>query len=903
MIVYFGLALDESAHPQIKENTGGLQYLGPQKFLQLLEAHLGLSGDANNNEYLRIEQYRQALIIHQKNATQPFYGASFQADPFATSQELLERRDQLLLAGWNFEQSTPIPVRLKTMAEIEAIFVKEEQLELVAGYADRIHRIILALPKKDVPIDQLILCEPPELLPNAVRKIVGLLEQKGTKIKILESQSSLDDSDLGLLKKNMLSEQAPQKMSLKADGSLLILRGKRETELAAFSAALLRLNADFSPACLISDKSRALDNALIQEGLPGMGILSASLARPSLQVLKLVPTFLWNPINPYKILEFASLSVKPLHQELAARIAQLMAQSPGIGSESWEIMIKRFFEDLKIKAEQDKKLDYNEIEKQYHFWFKRKRYDISAVVPKKDVIEIFDYLKKWAYDAYEESGNTNNSFLVLSSQSDRIKDLLETLPETQLTNLQLERVVRTIYEPAPLEMHPKELGCLAHIHQPNALIGEIDDLIWWNFVQNEQDHFFSKWYKQELAWLEEKGLQIEGPDQQNALLIWQRKRPILYTRKRLLLIIPDKINGSEAHPHTLYGDLEAMFDNLEAISFAIDNPTDLTRLGHWFDLPQMEQLNKAQLGQPKPIIKIKEPHRLEQRDYETLTSLESLFYYTYQWVFRYQIKLQKSSILSVVPDNTLMGNLAHRFFERLLQQDGVQNWEKEQLYSWIDKESKSLLQREGATLMLYGREPERIGFLQRIKFSAWSMINLIRNNNWSIAATEKPLEGHFLEVPLNARADLVLQRENERVVVDLKWRGASRRERIIRNEEDLQLVLYAHLMNDEQQWAHTAYFIMENGKMIARNNQAFTEIIPVSPDSDHAEVNERILDNMKATYLWRMKQIQSGQIEVRCQHTLQELEELYEGELMDILEMKNQDAPFDDYRTLINLIE
>ena len=154
------------------------------------------------------------------------------------------------------------------------------------------------------------------------------------------------------------------------------------------------------------------------------------------------------------------------------------------------------------------------------------------------------------------------------------------------------------------------------------------------------------------------------------------------------------------------------------------------------------------------------------------------------------------------------------------------------------------------------------------------------------------------------RADLVLERGSEMAVIDLKWRGARYREESIRNEEDLQLVLYSKLLTEDQSWAHTAYFIMEKGLMLARNNRAFQQINAVAPQTDFIEANERILNRMEATYRWRMEQIKNGEIEIRCEQTRMSLEEAYSGyPLSGLLEMKTGDAAFDDYRTLINLIE
>jgi hypothetical protein len=57
-----------------------------------------------------------------------------------------------------------------------------------------------------------------------------------------------------------------------------------------------------------------------------------------------------------------------------------------------------------------------------------------------------------------------------------------------------------------------------------------------------------------------------------------------------------------------------------------------------------------------------------------------------------------------------------------------------------------------------------------------------------------------------------------------------------------------------------------------------------------------------------MAQLAKGEIEIRTRQTSQEIESRYaeEGQsalLMELLEMKGEDAKWDDYQTLINLIE
>lgn len=908
MIVYFGLALDDIAYPLPKGTTGSVDYCGPQKLVLVLESHLGIIGHPPENEYLRIEQYRQALAVHLSTNPNAFFHTSFEADQFATAAKLLAMRDELLLAGWNFVGNQKNSERLACLAEIETLFEKPDR-NLAFGFADRLMAILQYLEKRQQPIREIYLVEPFHLLPSHFQRLFKKLELLGANLIGLKGLSDLPEGESDLAQFQKTLQDFPDfengvnlKQKLRNDGSLLLLRSKRDTDLAGYLAQLFRHNSLLRPVCLIPNKNRALDNAVVQEGLPSMGIPSASLARPTLQVLKLITVFLWNPVDPFKIMEFVSLAIKPLEAELANRIATLMAQTPGLRSDRWIAVINSYFEELESRARTDRSLKVDEIRFQYRFWFERRRYDIARTVPKEDVMEIFSYLHRWARLQFEEKDNKNNSLLVLGEQAKRIRDLLDALPETQLTNLELERIVRTIYEPAPVNFSEQELGFLPHVHHPNSLLNDVDKLLWWNFTLAEPVHFFSRWYKTERDYLENQGIRLQNPSDENELLIWQRRQPILRTKKQLILAIPQQVDGSEVHPHPLFGNLEATFSNLDGIIFDIDTEKGKAEFTKYFHLPNKIKLLHRQLGKPRPFLSVRAAERLHAREEETFSSLESLFYYPYQWVFRHKIKLSKSSILSVVKDTTLMGNLAHGFFERLFLQD-IQSLSKTQIEQWIEQEAKDLLAREGSVFLLYGREPERVSFIKKVKYAAWCLVNLIQKNGWRVVATEKDLEGKFLGIPVNGRADLVLEKEGELAVIDLKWRGARRREETIKNEEDLQLVLYSKLLTDDHTWAHTAYFILENGKLIARNNQAFKEVNAISPDSDHVQVHERILARMQATYDWRIQQLQAGRVEVRCKQTQLDLEEAYQNQLLDLLEMRSEDAPFDDYRTLINLIE
>ncbi len=904
MTIYFGMELDEGAY--LTDPTHSKNYLiaGPKNLLSFFEKHLGLIGHENNIDYLRIEQYRQVAITYLEENPDAFFANSFEADQFATAAELLRRRDELAASGFDFRIDDPMPDRVSVLSWIEAIIndAQQPEFKLTKGHIDRANDIIKAIPNQQLPIDRIILNEPFELLPSLYKRLFTAFAETGLVEDAAPAVAPQKDSDLAAFQDSFFTK-VEEKKTLKNDGSLLILKSKRANEAAVWTAKLLNQNAGFQPVTLLPEKNRGLDNALIQEGLPSLGILSASLARPSLQILKLIPAFLWEPIDPYKILEFVSLAIKPLDDGLAQVIGRLMAATPGLKSEKWNRQINGYFDDLRKQSEENKDINYKAIRDEYEFWFERKRYDINETVPKTRVIAIFQKLESWAFEVFEND-TKNSSLIVLSEQARRVKELLETLPEQSLTFLKLERIVRTIYEPSPVQFEAEAMNRLPNIYYPSAILNETDTFLWWNFSEMESVRFFSRWYPSERDFIEGLGLGLDTPKLENQRMLWQRLRPIHKTKNQLIVMLSETVDGKSVNPHPLYGELEATFENLDQITLDLDKKEGTNWSAH-FELPKFIDLEVKKFGRPDPFVQIDNRPTLSDLGVQTPTKFQTLLYYPYQWVFKEKIRLKKSSILSIVKENTLYGNLAHRLFEQLLSLD-FYSWSKQQVEDWIDEKIPNLIAKEGAVLNMYGREPDKVNFAYLLKFSAWNLISLIQKNGWKVLETEKELESKINDQEYKGIADIVLEKDGKVAILDLKWRGIGWRRDLIKNEEDIQLVLYARLQKENGDYPQTGFFIIENGQLLVRQNTDFEGVTPLAPETNHKDANHRIFEKMDKTFHWRKSQLEKGTIEIRCEFTSYDLEVRYNEEelaLVDMLEMKTENAPFDDYRVLIDLVE
>lgn len=907
--LHFGNDFDGPVYAPQPSFRAGEILAGPKKLLQWLETQLGLSGYPENPDYLRIELFRQSLAQHLTEfdqqplfATPPFFQKSFVADRFATAAALLVWRDELLLAGWDFSRSENTPPRLAALAAVEFLFQKKlADAEIGAqalGFADRFAQVLRVLATRDVQMEKMWLHEPENLQPPHIQRLIKIFKAKKNEIAEVEIKCrASENSDLGKLQRRTNAHPEhpsfPQNDSNDPNAhSILILRARRDSDAAVFLAQLLRKNPELRPVFLVPEMSLLLERALALERFPAMGILSTSLARPSLQVLKLAPVFLWEPVDVFKLMEFVTLPVKPLDADLALEIARVLAEKPGLNSDTWYATVFGYLEQAEVP---------DEAREQYEFWFGRRRYPANGTAPKRDAIALYAYLQTWARDFFEESGSANTSLLVLAEQARRIKELLEALPEQRISFLELERIVRTIYEPSPVQFAPAELGRFDFVHSPGAAAAPVDTLIWWDCLFEDAAPAPDKWQPEERQFFEKQGIALDTPRRESQFNQLRQTRPVLQTARRLVLVVPELAHGAEAVPSLLLGDIEAAFPRRRDFTFCLDDEHDRARLAALFAVPEKESLPVRHAGRMRPHLHIARTDLLADSEYETLTNLESLFYYPHRWFFRQKLRLFPSSLLSVTGDTTLLGSLSHRFFEKLLKENPA-GLDRRAVQDWVEAEATHLLPREGATLLLYGREPERNAFLHRVKNAAWSFVSLLRNNGWEVAHTELDLEGDFGNIPVRGKADVVLRRDDEFAIVDLKWSGASRRKELIKNGEDLQLVLYAKLLPPPERWPHTAYFILEEGKMIARNAAAFKEAtVAGNGGDDHAAVCEAIFQKMEKTFLWRMEQLRRGVLELRSRRTAAELEALYEGQLFDLLEMKTDDARWDDYRTLVEM--
>ena len=103
----------------------------------------------------------------------------------------------------------------------------------------------------------------------------------------------------------------------------------------------------------------------------------------------------------------------------------------------------------------------------------------------------------------------------ISSQTQTLINLIDNLPETNLSYLEIIRIIRTALEPIARSPVQAQKNHIRVTHHATAILEPIADLIWWTFTEREPDYFFGNWYAHELTYLQDHGVLPDLPLKEN----------------------------------------------------------------------------------------------------------------------------------------------------------------------------------------------------------------------------------------------------------------------------------------------------------------------------------------------------------------------------------------------------
>lgn len=430
----------------------GNSHMGLLAFMDFLELHLGLAYSATN-KIERIFNYRKNL---HDNAKGSFYGKSLAINDLEVAVKLLQWRDELKTAGWDFKIDKSSPARLKDLCKVE-------QFNISAGNAERFCNIMTAFKEKpQLPIGKIIVHQPRDLLPAYITQLFTLLAAAGVVIKYRDIPiSKTCVSDLDTLRSFVLDKNSSRKKTIvKADGSIQIIRFSNMLSAGKGLAALMANDPSFKPIVVNESGDISLSLSLLHNGLPSTGQVMQSTSHPDLQLLAIITVWLWKPYNPQQVLDFFLSPLNIFAQALSSKWMGSFTENTGIPVEEWLAEIDKYHTKFKTEKEKEKYQTRLNI-------ILNMSEDHDVKISTETVIAYYNYF----YQVFvSRCAVTTNEQLKARLQRlcEAFREFLAVLkitPEPELNLYDLQKLLQLVLQPVSIIPFEKQAGSLHEIQQ------------------------------------------------------------------------------------------------------------------------------------------------------------------------------------------------------------------------------------------------------------------------------------------------------------------------------------------------------------------------------------------------------------------------------------------------------
>ncbi len=843
MHIILGYDFDHGVYPDALEGhdaVAGKVIVGPAGLLSILETRLGLKGP-QIHPAVRIGQYLARLRAADNG--QRFYSRSFQADAWATANELLEWRDALVLGGWD---GKPVPEassgasggvsgRIVDLANVESM----TQPELSPGLGERIKCIEAALAgnkAEHIGINTLSLTESEQDWPVPWRNLFQSLILTGVACTTSELGCADAEGDLGILQQAFLAN-TQTKRTVTGDGSLMLIAGQTESEAAEALAEWLAADREGNKDVLIIKGmgSRLLDEALHVRGLPRLGSDSGSRWRAALQVLLLALKNAWLPVNPQLLLEILTSPSSPIPRWAGRHFVNALQNHPGINGHAWQRARNKAEEEMQTRLEQEglapakaaKRL--RDLKAALDFWLGGQRYDPQAGMP---ALEARKICAEVARLAASRGGHSGDPLLVAAmSQAMDLGEAIKASGLEHITRPQLNRMVDEV-----LRFRGSTPGLEAEaavwrtVKSPGQIRSTAQTIIWWRFLDQPLSHAAHIWTQSEQKALASAGVHLEDWKTQRLRRARLWRRPVLLAGQRLLLVMHRSEAADKTTLHPLWDEIKQAVapDEIDERKILIDAGQLLfqekTTFGPGKDSRQMHRTELEPFALPEARATWDIPaNQVRFRPRESASSLEKLMGCPFSWVLTYQAKIRMGALLSLPMDARLTGILAHAVVERLFTSGVIHDPESVREQAALIYEQ--LLPEMGAGLLQDGQAVERQRNRDWITNSATALARLLADCALTVDGAEvhliKPLQE--LNTEMGGFLDLVLKTKcGDKIVMDLKWSNSSK----YRREElqaglALQLAAYAWLLGEAGTSPPAAYYMLAQAELLASDTSCF----------------------------------------------------------------------------------
>ena len=855
--IYLALSGDSPVYHHstaILGNYVGQTCVGPQKMLELLELHLGLSG-LFPSESERVLAVKEA--INQLPPEKFPFSASFANDPLGVSKRLLKLWDSWRMSGWDEKAQDTLPKRMKYLQDMQTVFNTVGD-----GKVERIKLVIETLGKYDLPAMKIHLIDSLELFPYLFQQLLKKLAPIVEVIDEVYVPQAAEGSDLELLQRAIHAGNGDG-AQFKNDHSLQILNFPDDI-LAANAINSIRETDHWNPVIVSNDNS-LLNGLQLSLNKPVSRWQTVSGNGQVSQLFFLATALFKRPVNSSQVLAFLSAPVTPFPKTLARKLLRCFVEKPGFGNDKWNKIIAEHLESLQeIEGNRRK-------ENTIAFWLQNDKYLEDPLLDKSLLLEIYSTLESWATSAAQLS-----YFDLYREQLQNLSGLCRQLRETitlegeTISAAKFERIQAELFSDVPSLISAAQEGSADTVAMPEGIWSPVQEILWMNAVRYEAGDYLSKyWYQQEKDYFRIQNLPVHDESHENKVYNYGLNRMLLSAKERLVIVLPGRLNGAiAAQPFCLNE-----WDNLIPLKIITIKANQL--------LQEIPWKNNVKITVPCLPISLPEPQEsitIKQGDYsrktESFSSLDKLFQHPAQWYMEYRLGLRYLPDVALPAENQLKGTLADRLVERIFNEPNrnFSWWKNEvQFMERLEKDFEIILQEEGLPFLEKKTKRFLYDYKRTLLNSLVALNQFITVNQFNIKAVQHLITGTIGTYEFKGYADLVLEKNGKECIIDLKWAFSSKSyvERL-KTGTDLQLALYQCMGENSN---CSGYFLLNEGKMFMREDDVTAQLKQLTLVNADPETSAKIiLQKAENSLQFRLDELHKGNVEVGYTCLIAELE-------------------------------
>lgn len=787
------IARPGTGSPRVNELRGG-----PETLLGWMETQLGLACP-NTHKANRVTEYACALDA----VPDASFSTSMTTDRWATASELLSRRDELLLAGWDEADRDSLPPLVRDLSH-----AAQGRTFIFPGEAERLRRVLSALEQgQTLPAHLCVLSDAPEVWPVLWRAVLAKLTTAAPdeRHSLASEGTALRSAQAivrGLGSANLVQEQ-----------SFRYVVTRSETAACEFVAASLAATAEILPDTVVycedDHVALRLDACLKRIGFPTTGASALSRAHPALQVLPLSLSLCWEPVDPQALLGFLTLPINPLPRRVAARLADSLAEEPGLGSGKWEEAVSELCStandpDGKIRGRLDA-------------WLMCERVARGSVISSEMIGKRCGLVAQWATGrALHLADNPLTplelvlALQIAAGQATLLGQLVQSqgaeVSEPQLARL-LDEALSIGIETTPCieaEGGPMRVRSLAEIVAP------CKRLIWLGL--GTADAPSCRWTASQLSQLRAAGLDLDdGSRQLKALRSAEANGFASVEESFLAVLIPKDL---EQRWHPLWLAIRTVLQDCDSPPVLEDliaaNDGDALAPARF----SISEQNIQPPQKPRPLWTLP-PGHLRDRATVSATELQDRLACPLKWVLNHQAKLRPSRIADLPDTHQLKGTFCHRVLERVFGAGGPLP-SVDEAVARVGGVFEERLPLDAAPLAQADRLIERQKLRDELLSATRVLVEALSSGGYHIVGIEVDVSKDAFGKTLNGSIDCVAASDDgSEAIIDFKYAGRNKYRDMISDGKAVQLATYAYSRSpDATTFPAVAYLILSDAQLL-----------------------------------------------------------------------------------------